>query len=38
MFESFEELDPETQVAFLETFEALIPEGIFDDYEDLFND
>ncbi len=38
MFESFEELDPETQVAFLETFEALIPEGIFDDYEDLFSE
>ncbi len=38
LFENFEDLDPETQEAFLDTFEALIPEGLLDDYEDLFND
>lgn len=37
LFENFEDLDPETQEAFLDVFEALIPEGLLTDYEDLFN-
>jgi len=37
LFVNFENLDPATQEAFLDIFEALIPEDLLTDYEDLFN-
>jgi hypothetical protein len=36
MFVNFEDLDPETQEAFIGAFEELIPEGLLDEYENLF--
>ncbi len=36
MFTSFEEMDNEAQAAFLDTFEDLIPEGIYDTFNDLY--
>ncbi len=36
MFTSFEEMDSEAQAAFLDTFEDLIPEGIYDTFNDLY--
>ena len=38
MFESFEELDPETQVEFLDAFSDLIDPDLLADYEDLSTD
>lgn len=37
MFTNFEEMDSETQADFIAAFEDLIPEGLLEDYEDLFN-
>ncbi len=41
MFEGFEDLDPETQDEFMDTFEALMGDldpDLFSDYEDLFSE
>jgi hypothetical protein len=38
MFLNFEELDSETQEEFLNAFEELIPEGLLEEYEDLFSE
>lgn len=38
MFESFEQLDPETQEDFLSAFQDLIDPDLFADYEDLFSE